>query len=102
MQREGLGTCDSSELYFETEHRCTGKSAAGSVNRAEHSSSASSCLQPPFTAEEQTRSESESRVSPALAVVTRMVAAVARDARGIQGRGSAAAAMTANEAEAQA
>ena len=63
MQRKGLGACDGSELYFETQHNCTVKctmgsmaragsearpataagrwSAAGSVNRSKHCSSGS-------------------------------------------------------------
>ena len=34
MQREGLGTNDDSELYFETQHNCTGKRTLGSLARA--------------------------------------------------------------------
>ena len=37
MQREGLGTCDSSELYFEVKHiyteKCTMGSSAGPARR---------------------------------------------------------------------
>ena len=34
MQREGLGACDGSELYFETKHKCTEKCTTGSIARA--------------------------------------------------------------------
>ena len=34
MQREGLGACDGSELYFETKHNSTEKCTMGSRARA--------------------------------------------------------------------